>query len=299
MTTLRAVVAIALAVAASTVGAAPPASVEKPKLDCARLVPAAVVARYFPGGAVKPQHSDERTALCNVSVAGNDWAAQASYLCRPTDTFAAYQAKAAEAGKKKPAIPGIGRAAFGNERRVLFYDDDTDCMVDVSDQVAEKKSVEFARDLATVLKPDLLPKVDAGTWSLPCERLLPAALIAKWAKGGVLAPRYVQADQMECKIEPAGGGMPIVVSYTCKVAFHATYWADYKEQLKKQKADGISDAGIGTGGVYASMFGMPTVTFTDEETGCLVSVMAMGMDKAKALGVATDVEKALTKESAK
>lgn len=262
-------------------------------LDCAKLVPAAVVARVLPGGTVQPFGADERTALCNVSLNGDDFAAQASYQCRPTDTLAGFQAKA----EKKPAVPGLGRASAGDGRRVLFYDDDTDCLVEVSDNAGRTRAIALAKELSAVLKPDLLPKVAAGTFSLPCAKLVPEALVKKWRPGGKVEARYVQADQMECKLE--GAGTSLTFSYVCRAAPNPNYWADFKEQLKSQGIKEYSDVSIGTGGVYAVMFGMPSVSFTDGETGCLVTVTAIGLDKAKALALTAEVEKALTKESAR
>lgn len=262
-------------------------------LDCEKLFPAAVVARVLPGGTVKAFNADERTALCNVTLNGDAFAVQASYSCRPTDTLATFQERAA----KKPAVPGLGRAAAGNGRGVLFYDDDTDCLVEVSDNAARTRAIAVAQELATVLKPDLLPKVAAGAFSLPCAKLVPEALVKKWRPGAKVAARYVQADQMECKLE--GAGASLIFSYVCRAATSPGYWADFKEQLKSQGIKEFSDASVGTGGVYAVMFGMPSVSFTDGETGCLVTVSAMGLDKAKALALAADVEKALTRESAR
>jgi hypothetical protein len=264
-------------------------------LDCNLLVPPGLVARVFPGGTMKPGMGDARTALCNVSLKGNDYAAQASFLCRPTDTLAEYQQKAA--GVKKPALAGIGRAAVGDDRRVLFYDDDADCIVEASDNSGGKKAVDFAKELASTLKPGLLPALAAGSLSLPCPRLLPPELVKKWVPGAALKSRFVQANQMECTLEGSPG--PVIVSYTCKAPITPGYWADYRKQMVQSKAADVADATIRKGGVYAAVQGMPTVAFADGETGCLVSVMAIGFDRTRALGLAADVEKALTPDSAR
>ena len=287
-----------LALAAVLVG--PPVSLAgtpapSPKLlDCNQLVPATLVARVFPGGTMKPFQSDGRTALCNVSIKGNDYAAQASFLCRPTDTIVEFRTQAAKSGK--PAVAGIGRGAAGDAQRVLFYDDDADCIVEASDNSGAKKAVEFARELATTLKPGLLPAANVGTLSLSCPKLLPEPVVKKWTPGATMKARFVQANQMECTLEPASG--PVTINYSCQRPIAPGYWADYKKQLASMKATDISDAAIGTGGVYSSMFGTPSISFSDGETGCLVMVMAMGFEKTRALGLASDIEKALTRESA-
>lgn len=263
-------------------------------LDCNQLVPAALVARVFPGGTMKPSQSDSRTALCNVSIKGNDSAAQASFLCRPTDTLAEFRTQAARS--RKPGVAGLGRGATGDDQTVLFYDDDTDCIVEASDNSGAKKAVAFARELAVMLKPGLLPGAAGGDRSLSCTKLLPDPLVKKWTPGATVKARFVQANQMECTLEGKSG--PVTINYACQRPAAPGYWADYKKQLAGTKATNVSDAAIGTGGVYASMYGAPSIAFSDAETGCLVMVMAFGFDKGRALGLATDVEKALTRESA-
>jgi hypothetical protein len=285
-------VAALLTLAFPAASRAAPASKD---LDCNLLVPPALVARVYPGGTMKPGMGDARTALCNVSLKGNDYAAQASFLCRPTDTLAEYKEKAAKA--RKPALPGIGRAAVGDDRIVLFYDDDADCIVETSDNSGNKKAVEFAKELAATLKPGLLPAMAAGSFSLPCPRLLPPELVKKWVPGASVKARFVQANQMECTLEGSPG--PVIVSYTCRAPLSPGYWADYKKQMAQSKATGIADAPLGKGGVYASIHGTPSVAFSDGETGCMVTVMAIGFDRTRALGLAADVEKALTQDSAR
>jgi hypothetical protein len=263
-------------------------------LDCNQLVPPALVARVFPAGSMKPSQSDQRTALCNVSIKGNDYAAQASFLCRPTDTLAELRIQAAKTGK--PAVAGLGRGASGDYRRVLFYDDDTDCIVEATDSSDGRKAIEFARELAATLKPGLLPAAGGGSLSLACPKLLPETLVKKWTPGATVKARFVQANQMECTLEATPG--PVVINYSCQQPVAPGYWADYKKQLAGMKAKDISDAGVGTGGVYSTMSDNPSISFSDRETGCLVVVMALGFDRTRALGLASDVEKALTRESA-
>lgn len=264
-------------------------------LDCYQLVPSGLVGRVFPGATVKPFQTDARTALCNVSIKGSDYAAQASFLCRPTDTLATFRTQAAKRGKQ--AISGLGRGAVGDERGVLFYDDDTDCIVEVSDNSGAKKAIEFAQGLASALKPGLLPAADTGSLSLSCPKLLPDALVKKWTPDATVKARFVQANQMECTLERASG--PVTVNYSCQHAVAPNYWADYKKQLVGSKATDVSDIAIGSGGVYCNMFGIPSISFSDTETGCLVAIMAMGFDKTRALGLTADVERALTRESAR
>lgn len=285
---------LAILVAVPAAGLAGPPAPGQKLLDCAQLVPPALLARVFPGATMKPFQSDQRTALCNVSIKGNDYAAQASFLCRPTDTLAEFRTQAAKTGK--PAVAGLGRGAAGDDRGVLFYDDDTDCIVEASDNSGGKKALEFARELAATLKPGLLPAADAGSLALACPKLLPDALVKKWTPGATVKARFVQANQMECTLEATPG--PVVINYSCQRAVAPGYWADYKKQLAGMKAKDVSDAAIGTGGVYSTMYGNPSISFSDRETGCLVMVMAMGFDRTRALGLAADVEKALTRESA-
>jgi hypothetical protein len=133
--------------------------------------------------------------------------------------------------------------------------------------------------------------------TLACERLLPEPLRARWAQGSTVQATYSQADQMNCELA-LPGKMPISASYTCRGGpFDARYWSDYKRKLPRTSA--AQDVRVGAGGVYWTTSAAHTVSFADGETGCLVSITLFGGDRRRAVAFATDVEKALTLESAR
>ena len=268
-----------------------PATAAPDRMDCARLVPAAAVARNGHGATIKGSGGSDRTLLCDAMV-GDRHAAKVSFLCRPGDTLSRLTDKMKR--RKQRAVAGLGRAAFGDARRVTFWDDDTECEVEVVDLIGSN-ALALATAVSAALEPDALPPLPKPRFTLACERLLPEPLRSKWAQGSTVQATYSQAEQMNCELATAGK-MPLTASYTCRGGpFDAQYWSDYRRKLPKN--GGAESVRVGTGGVYWRASAAHTVAFADRETGCLVSITTFAGDKRRAIALAADVEKALTLES--
>lgn len=264
------------------------------KLDCDVVVPAAMREKYMKGATVEAGSMVSRSLMCSGK-RGEGLAYQITYDCRPTSTLAQFKQRGAKSGK--PAIAGLGRAAFGDETNVEFYDDDADCVVTAATYTEGEKVADLARELGQALKPELLPPVEKGKYTLDCEKVLPADLREKFLKGAELERDSIMADQMTCKFTTPDF-KTTNVTYTCGGKFTGDFLAQTKEQMGKQKMK-VEDIAIGQGALYSSMMGSHTVTTVDAETGCLLSVMTMSGDKAGAVALAKAIEAALTVESAK
>jgi hypothetical protein len=268
-------------------------------LSCDKLVPAALRTKYMGGAELQAGSMVNRTLMCSVNKDGG-LAWHITYDCRRTTTLKQFQQKAVE--KEKPAIVGLGRAAFGSDTQLEFYDDDADCHVTVSAYREGDKVTDLAKDVAAALKPPMLPPLEMGKYALDCDKLLPADLRDKFLKDGKASADSVMVDQMACKFE-LPDFKSASVNYTCGGTFDDKFIPQMKEQMIKQgarfKTEPPSDVAIGKGGLYVSMMGTHSVSFIDGETGCLVAVMNMAGDKAASIELAKAVEAALTAESAK
>jgi hypothetical protein len=268
-----------------------PANAAPDKMECARLVPAAALARYARGATLTGSGGSDRTLLCSA-VVGDRTAAKVAFLCRPGDTLTKLTDKMRK--KNHPAVAGLGRAAFGDARRVTFWDDDTECEVEVADQVGSN-ALALAKAVSAALQPDGLPPLPKPRFTLACERLLPEPLRSRWGQGSTVQATHSQAEQVNCELAMAGK-MPLTVSYTCRGGpFDAQYWSDYRRKLPKN--GGAEVVRVGTGGVYWHASAAHTVSFADRETGCLVSMTTFAGDKRRAIALAAQVEKALTLEA--
>ncbi len=271
--------------------AARPATAAPDRMECARLVPAATVAHYVRGATLKGSGGSDRTLLCDA-MAGDRLAAKVSFLCRPGDTLSRLNDKMRK--RKHRPVAALGRAAFGDARRVTFWDDDTECEVEVVDLVGSN-ALALAKAVSAALQPNALPPLPAPKLTLACEKLLPEPLRSKWARGSTVQATYSQAEQMTCELARPGK-MPLTASYTCRGGpFDAQYWSDYRKKLPK--TGGAESVRVGTGGIYWHASAAHTVSFADRETGCLVSITTFEGDKRRAIALAVDVEKALTAAS--
>jgi hypothetical protein len=273
--------------------AAAPASAAPERMECARLVPAATVTRYLRGATLTTTGGTDRTVVCDATVDDRP-AAQVSFLCRPSDTLGKLEERMKR--KKRRPVPDVGRAAFGDARRIAFWDDDTECEVEVVDHAAGN-AVALAREVSRALRPEALPPLPKARYTLSCERLLPETLRAKWAQGSTVQVTYSQAEQMNCELA-LPGKMPVAATYTCRGGpYDGQYFSDYRKKLPKTSA--AETVKVGTGGLYWTTSAAHTVSFADGETGCLVSITTFAGDKARAIALAADVERALTPESAR
>jgi hypothetical protein len=173
-------------------------------LTCDRLLPKALRDRFIPGTEPRESSLAARTVMCTAGKGGGgQMVANVQADCRGTTTLAWWQGHIRDLTRTHPAykdIPGLGRGALGTDKELELYDDDTDCLVTVADYEG-RPVLDFAREVARVLEPALLPPLEKGKLGLACDKLLPQALRDQVFPGARLTASSLMPDTMQCRLE--------------------------------------------------------------------------------------------------
>lgn len=258
------------------------------RLDCNTLIPVALRERHLSGASLRNGRGSDRVLECLANREDGTKLLRVVYDCSPASDLAHFAAKKREApelGYDGTAITGLGRDAYGSDSSLFFYDDDTDCSVNVV-TYDQPTAMTLAKELSTALVPALLP------YQLLCARVLPQPLRDR------LEPTDSTAPGATCTFKDDSG--TATVEYACGSVFQPSEIAERDARDRKHLIASEQVAGIGAAARLSSAVGAQQVQFVDPETACLVTVRgSQTIRKEHLLELARSIEQGLTEDTAR